>query len=75
MPNGKNGVNGPNAQLLVVRGPKSGPVAAVNQPLKAFNNVLEIQQRLKIVSQLNAQVNFYTFSFSFSYISFCSNHT
>ena len=57
MPNGKNGVNGPNAQLLVVRGPKSGPEHAVNRPLEAASSALEIQQRTVIVAQLNVQVN------------------
>ena len=42
----------------------------MNQPLKAFNNVLEIQQRLKIASQLNAQVNFHIFIFSFTFFHF-----
>ena len=56
MPNGKNGVNGPNAQLLVGKDPKSGPVHAVNRPLEAMISVLEIQQRPGIVAQLNAKV-------------------
>ena len=57
MPNGKNGVNGPNAQLLVDRGRKSGLEPAVNRPLEAPSNVVEIQQRPVIVAQLNVQVN------------------
>ena len=56
MPNGKNGVNGPNAQLFVVRGPKSGPEHAVNLPLEAVSSVVEIQQSPGIVAQLNVQV-------------------
>ena len=57
MPNGKNGVNGPNAPLLVVRGPKSGLEHAVNRPLEAASSAMEIQQRLLIAAQLNVQVN------------------
>ena len=56
MQNGKNGVNGPDVQLLVGRVPKSGPEHAVNQPLEATSSVVEIQQRPGIVAQLNAQV-------------------
>ena len=45
---------------------KSGPVHAVNQPPEALTSALGIQQRLKIVAQLNAQqVNFHIFILRF----------
>ena len=57
--NGKSGASGLNAQPLAARGWKSGLVDAVNQPPEAMSIALEIQQRLKIVAQLNVQVNLF----------------
>ena len=54
--NGKNGANGPNAQPHVARGLELGAEGAVIQLLGATNSVLEIQQKLKNVRHLSAQV-------------------
>ena len=51
--NGKDGVNGPNAQLRVGREPKSGLELAA----KVMGRVQENQQRPKIVSLLSVQVS------------------
>ena len=56
MPNGKNGVTGPNAQPLVARGPKSGPELAVSQLLEGTSSALEITQRRKIARHPSVQV-------------------
>ena len=50
--NGKNGVNGPNARLLVAREPKSGLGHAAKETGRVQGN----QQRPKIVLWLNVQV-------------------
>ena len=57
MPDGKNGANGLNAQLLAGRVPKSGPERAANLPSEATSSVLGIQQRPGIAAQPNAEVN------------------
>ena len=56
LPNGKNGAIGPNAQPLVARGPKSGPVLAVNQLLEALKGVLATPQRLNDARHPSAKV-------------------
>ena len=56
MPNGMIGATGPNAQPLVARAPKSGPVPAVNQLLEVLRSVLENPQRLTIAQYQSAKV-------------------
>ena len=67
MPNGMIGATGPNAQPLVARGPKSGPVLAVTQLLGGMCSVLENPRRLTIAQYQSAKV-----AVTFIFAPFCN---
>ena len=56
LPTGKNGDTGPNAQLLVAWGPKSGLELAVNHLLEVMCSARENPRRLTIAQYQSAKV-------------------